>query len=139
MERSDLVDKIFNTISIFVGIAGGAVAMIFGHWDTILWALAALMTLDYVTGVIKAVYTKSVSSETGYKGILKKITILVIVALANIMQVVTGGVVAIREMVIMFYIANEGISILENVAAVSQRMPDALKNILFQLRDKNEK
>ena len=67
-----------------------------------------------------------------------KITILVIVALANIMQVVTGGVVAIREMVIMFYIANEGISILENVAAVSQKMPESLKNILLQLRDKNE-
>lgn len=113
--------------------------MIFGHWDTILWALAALMTLDYITGIIKAVYTKSVSSETGYKGILKKITILVIVALANIIQVITGGAVAMREMVIMFYIANEGISILENVAAVSQKMPAALKNILLQLRDKNGK
>lgn len=133
------MDKIFNSISVFIGIAGGITAMIFGHWDTILWALAALMTLDYITGIIKAVYTKSVSSETGYKGILKKITILVIVALANIIQVITGGAVAMREMVIMFYIANEGISILENVAAVSQKMPAALKNILLQLRDKNGK
>ena len=132
------MDKIFNSISVYIGIAGGIVAMLFGQWDTILWALAGLMALDYITGIIKAVYTRSVSSETGYKGILKKITILVIVALANITQVVTGGVVAVREMVIMFYIANEGISILENVAAVSQKMPPALKNILLQLRDKNE-
>ena len=132
------MDKIFNGISIITGLAGGLIASLFGAWDKILWALVVLMVLDYVTGVIKAVYTKSVSSETGYKGILKKITILVIVALANIMQVVTGGVVAIREIVIMFYIANEGISILENVAAVSTKMPQALKDILLQLRGDND-
>lgn len=132
------MEKIFNAVSVYFGIAGGIVALLFGQWDTILWALVAIMALDYITGIIKAVYTKSVSSEIGYKGILKKITILVIVALANIMQILTGGVVAIREIVIMFYIANEGISILENVAAVSQKMPESLKNILLQLRDKNE-
>lgn len=132
------MEKIFNAISVYFGIAGGIVALLFGQWDTILWALIAFIALDYVTGIIKAIYTKSVSSETGYKGILKKITILVIVAVANIIQVLTGGIVAIREIVIMFYIANEGISILENVAAVSQKMPESLKNILLQLRDKNE-
>ncbi len=132
------MEKLFNVISIFFGIAGGAVASIFGKWDTVLAALIVIMALDYVTGVIKAVYTKTVSSEIGYKGILKKITVLVVVALANIMQVLTGGAVAIRETVLMFYIANEGISILENIASVSTKMPDSVKNILLQLRDKND-
>ena len=84
--------------------------------------------------MIKAVYQKKVSSEIGYKGILKKICILVTVALANVIQSLVGTA-ALRETVIMFYIANEAISILENVAAVSQKMPEELKNILLQLRN----
>lgn len=132
------MDKIFNSVSVIIGIAGGVFAGILGARNTILWALLIIMALDYITGVIKSVYTKTVSSETGFRGILKKITVLVIVALANIMQVITGGKVPIRETVIMFYVANEGISILENVAAVSEKMPPALKDILLQLRDKSE-
>ena len=132
------MDKIFNAVSVFIGVAGGILAGIFGQWNTALWALVILMAMDYITGIIKAVYIKKLSSEEGYKGILKKITILVIVALANRVQVITGGVAAVREIVIMFYIANEGISVLENVAAVSTKMPAALKNILLQLRDRND-
>ena len=56
------------------------------------------------------------------------------VALANVIQSLVGTA-ALRETVIMFYIANEAISILENVAAVSQKMPEELKNILLQLRN----
>ena len=93
---------------------------------------------DYVTGIIKAVYTKTVSSETGYKGILKKIVILVVVALANTVTNLTGGNMAVREVVIMFYIANEGISVLENAAAVSPNMPQKLKDILLQIRGNDD-
>lgn len=132
------MDKIFNAVSVFIGVAGGILAGIFGQWDTALRALVILMAMDYITGIIKAIYIKKLSSEEGYKGILKKITILVIVALANVVQVITGGAAAVREIVIMFYIANEGISVLENVAAVSTKMPAALKNILLQLRDRND-
>ncbi len=132
------MDKIFNAVSVFIGVAGGILAGIFGQWNTALWALVILMAMDYITGIIKAIYIKKLSSEEGYKGILKKITILVIVALANVVQVITGSAAAVREIVIMFYIANEGISVLENVAAVSTKMPAALKNILLQLRDRND-
>ena len=128
------MDKLFNTASVIAGVAGGAAAAMFGAWDKTLLALAAVMVMDYVTGVIKAVYQKKVSSEIGYKGILKKICILVTVALANVIQSLVGTA-ALRETVIMFYIANEAISILENVAAVSQKMPEELKNILLQLRN----
>ena len=124
------MDKIFNWTSTVIGIVGG--------WDSILWALLVIMVLDYLTGVIKAVYTKNVSSEVGFKGLLKKITILIIVALSNVLQQITGDNVAIREIVIMFYIANEGISVLENVAVIYPRMPQKLKDILLQLRGEDD-
>ncbi len=128
------MDKIFNTASIIIGIAGGIAAALFGAWDKLLSTLVILMALDYATGVIKAVYEKRLSSEIGFNGLLKKITVLIVVALANIIEGFTGGTTAIREIVIAFYIANEGISILENAAAVLPIMPDGLKNVLLQLR-----
>ena len=114
------------------------ITAIFGQWDSILWALLVIMVLDYLTGIIKAIYTKTMSSEIGFKGLLKKITILIIVALSNVLQQITGDNVAIREIVIMFYIANEGISVLENVAVIYPRMPQKLKDILLQLRGEDD-
>ncbi len=128
------MEKIFNAVSIAAGISGGIAAAVFGVCDKLLWALLAVMALDYITGVIKGVYTKTLSSELGFKGLLKKVEILIIVALANIIQTIIGENIAIREIVLMFYIANEGISILENVTAVSPRIPDKLKEILLQIR-----
>ena len=131
------MDKIFNITSIITGIAGGIIASLFGAWNTLLWALIIIMVLDYASGLIKAVYTGTMSSKIGFKGLLKKVTILVIVALANVVQQLTGDNVAIREIVIVFYIANEGISVLENAAVVLPNMPDRLKDILLQLRGDN--
>ena len=133
------MDKLFNSISIITGVVSGVVAALFGSYDKVMCTLVILMVLDYIAGVIKAVYTKSLSSEIGFKGLLKKIAMLVIVALANTIQNLMGGNVAVREIVIMFYIANEGISILENAAVILPQMPDKLKDILLQLRgDNNE-
>lgn len=131
------MDRIFNWTSTVIGIVGGYFAAIFGQWDSILWALLVIMVLDCLTGVIKAIYTKTMSSEIGFKGLLKKITILIIVALSNVLQQITGDNVAIREIVIMFYVANEGISVLENVAVIYPQMPKAIKDILLQIRDSN--
>lgn len=133
------MDKLFNSISIITGVVGGVVAALFGSYDKVMCTLVILMVLDYIAGVIKAVYTKSLSSEIGFKGLLKKIAMLVIVALANTIQNLMGGNIAVREIVIMFYIANEGISILENAAVILPQMPEKLKDILLQLRgDNNE-
>lgn len=133
------MDKIFNIYSIIVGIAGGIIAAIFGAWDGLLLTLLIVMALDYISGVVKAFYTKTVSSGIGFRGLLKKIIILVIVALANQIQVLTGGNMAVREIVIFFFIANEGISILENAAVIYPKMPQPLKDVLLQLRGDNDK
>lgn len=131
------MDKIFNGMSVITAMAGGIIAVLFGAWDKLLYTLMILMVLDYALGIIKAVYTKTLSSEIGFKGLLKKIAMLVIVALANTIQNLMGGNVVVREIVIMFYIANEGISILENAAVILPQMPDKLKDILLQLRGDN--
>ena len=132
------MNKVFNAASVILGMAGGMAAKIFGAWDTVLGALLVIMVLDYITGVIKAVYQKKLSSEAGYKGILRKITVLVVVALANVVQNITGSAAPLREMVIMFYIANEGISVLENAAEILPIMPNGLKDVLLQIREREQ-
>lgn len=132
------MEKLFNTFSIVIGIVGGVIIKLMGGFDTALWVLIAMMVLDYVSGIIKAVYQKRLSSRIGLNGILKKTTALLVVAAGNLVQEITG-IGAVREMVIMFYIANEGISLLENTAAVSNVIPQSLREVLLQLRgDSNE-
>lgn len=67
------MDKIFNWTSTVIGIVGGYFAAIFGRWDSILWALLVIMVLDCLTGVIKAIYTKTMSSEIGLKDYSKRL------------------------------------------------------------------
>ncbi|MCH5210695.1 MAG: phage holin family protein [Oscillospiraceae bacterium] len=132
------MDKIFNAISIIGGIVGGLCVNIFGGWDAMLWALAICMVLDYFSGIIKAVYNKELSSEIGFKGLLRKVAILIVVALSHVVQTFVGEKIPIREIVIVFYVVNEGISILENAAVVYPKTPEKLKEILLQLRGDND-
>ena len=84
---------------------------------------------------IKGIYNKKLSSNTGWHGLLKKVSTLCVVALAHVVQHLLGDSVAIRDIVIMFYVANEGLSILENVAEVSMVIPEQLREVLMQLRE----
>lgn len=130
------MDKLFNWISVVIGIFGGAFAWAFGAWDKLLCALITLIILDYITGLLKGWYTKRLSSEIGFKGIAKKIVILVMVVTANVLQTVIGDKIMLREIVIMFFIANEGLSLLENCAEINGGggIPPKLKAVLLQLR-----
>ena len=128
------MEKIFNWISIVAGLVGGIIANALGGFDGIMIALISVVVLDYLTGVVKAIYTKKLSSEIGFKGIAKKILILLIVALACAIQNIIDSSIPAREIVIMFYIANEGLSVLENCAELIP-VPEKLKSILLQLRN----
>lgn len=132
------MEKIFNTISFVFGVIGGFIAKWLGGWDALLITIVALAVLDYVTGVIKGIYKKQLSSEIGYKGLLKKIVMFIVIAVAFIIQRLISDVIPLREVVIMFYVCNEALSLLEN-AAEFVPIPDKLKNTLLQLRDKNNK
>ena len=88
---------------------------LFGGMDGLLISLIVLIVLDYVTGVVAAALRHELSSEVGAWGIAKKVFMLAIVAVANIMDVcVVGDGHALRTVVVIFYISNEGISLLEN-------------------------
>lgn len=129
------MDKLFNTVSVVIGIVGGFVSYAFGAFDLMLKILIAIMAIDYVTGIIKAAYNKELSSYTGWRGLLKKVATLCVVALAHLLQMLLGDNVGIRDIVIMFYIANEGLSVLENVSAVVPVIPEPLRDVLVQLRE----
>lgn len=129
--------KYFNHISIIVGIVGGCIARWLGGWDMLLKTIVFLAVMDYATGVIKGLYTKTLSSDIGFKGLLKKIVMFIVIAVAFSIQTLMNDVVALREIVIMFYICNEALSLLEN-AAMFIPIPDKLKDVLLQLRDEKK-
>lgn len=131
------MEKLFNVYSVVTAVVGGILAQLFGGFDVLLKVLLVMIVLDYITGIIKGIYNKRLSSEIGWKGLLKKIITLIIVVMANVLQIAIGDTIPLREVVIMFYIANEGISLLENAADVIP-LPEQLKNTLLQLR-RNER
>ena len=125
--------------------AAGAVAGLFGGWDTMLMVLLGCMIIDYITGWIVAIMGKSRKSETGHLdsnigfiGILRKCLILLMVLLGAMLDRAVGQQNVFRSMVIFFYIANEGLSILENLALSGVPFPQGMKKTLEQLRDKND-
>lgn len=130
------MDKIFNWISVAFGMVGGCLTYWLGGWDMLLKTIVFLAVADYITGWIKGIYNRQLSSEIGFKGLLKKTVMFIVIAVAFVIQGLMGGAVPLREIVIMFYIANEGLSLLEN-AAVFIPIPDKLKDVLLQLRDKD--
>ena len=118
-----------------IGAAIAALAtFLWGHPDSWLLALIALVTLDYITGIVAAVLEKKLSSRAGFHGILKKLLLFVVVAVAHIIDTATGLGGVLRSAVIGFLAANEGISILENSARCGLPVPKKLLEILEQLR-----
>ena len=101
--------------------------------------LAVLMALDYLSGVLCAVLDRKLSSAVGFKGICKKVLILMLVGAANVLDVhVMGGGGALRGAVVCFYLGNEGLSVLENAAHAGLPVPDKLREALAQLHGRKE-
>ena len=114
------MEKMFNFISVIGGLVGGFIVSLFGGWDVMLYTILLFAILDYFTGILKAVYKKELSSAIGFKGIVKKIMVFVVIAVAYNVQRMTGDTIPLREIVIVFFICNEALSILENAAAVKR-------------------
>lgn len=108
------------------------VAQVF--WDTtdkFLYALILLIILDYLTGVCVAVHQKKLSSEIGAKGIAKKVGILILVSMTHIADTfLFDSISPPQSMTATFYIANEGISIIENVGKLNLPLPEKIKELL---------
>lgn len=125
---------------------GGAIAGMLGGWDPLLRVLVTLMAADYITGLLVAVMGKSakteyggLSSKVGAMGLARKGLMLMVVLVAALMDSVMGtGSAMCRDAACWFYIANEGISILENVGLAGAPYPAKLKELLGQKQEEGE-
>lgn len=104
------MERYLNTITMLLSIFGGIVVRLLGGLDQLLDVFLFLIIVDFITGWIKAIATKELSSRIGMLGIAKKVTMLFVVAVAVRVEKVVGNNLPIREMVLIFYIANEGLS-----------------------------
>ena len=129
------MDKIF---SIIMANVATVFIYIFEGIDVALICLLIAIIIDYISGIIKAFVTKQLSSQIGLKGILKKVGILCVVALAVLVDRITGETGAIRTLVIYYFVANEGLSIIENIAAAGIPIPASLKKALKAIRKENK-
>ena len=128
-------DVLKSIVSGIIGIAG----FLIGEFDGLYKALLALIIADYITGVIVAIVKKQLSSEVGAKGIAKKILMLIVVAVANVLDVqIIGGGAGLRNITIIFYAANEVISLLENTGKLGLPYPPKLLDALEQLKNKEK-
>ena len=135
--RNFSIDIVWAKIQMAVAAIGGWLGYFLGGMDGLMIALVVFMALDYITGLMCAVIDKKLSSTVGFKGICKKVLILMLVGVAHIIDlhvVDTGS--ALRGAVICFYMSNEGLSLLENAAHIGLPIPDKLRDILIQLHDK---
>ena len=125
-----------NEIRVTAAIIGTALSQWLGGFDGLIETLIVFVIVDYVTGIFAAIIEKNLSSEFGFKGLLRKVLIFVLVGVANVVdeKLLSVGDELLRTAVIFFYISNEGISILENVTRLGLPVPDKLKDILLQLK-----
>ena len=119
---------------------GGLIGSFLGGVDGLIYALVVVVIFDYITGVILAIINHRLSSEIGFRGIAKKVLIFVLVGIGHIFDLhVIGTGSVLRAVVIAFYLANEGLSVLENAANIGLPIPKKLKQFLEQLAEEDEK
>lgn len=109
-----------------------------GGFDVAIQSLLIVMVVDYLTGFTSAIYNKNLSSKIGFKGILKKFSYLCVVALSVVIDNLTGQNGLIRTLVIYFFVANDGLSIIENMAEMNIKLPQKLIDCLEQIKKKGE-
>ena len=128
-----------SQIKFISAIIGGWLGWFLGSLDGFLYTLIALVIVDYITGVVAAGLRHELSSEVGFTGIAKKIMVFAIVGVANVLDhhILQQGSV-LRTMAIFFYVANEGMSIVENADRIGIAVPQPLRRILKQLKEDNE-
>lgn len=139
------MDQIWKNIVRMAAAAGGAIAGALGGWDAILRVLLAMMVVDYISGIMVAVMGKSqkteyggLSSKVGFVGLLKKGMMLLVVLIATFLDEAMGMAIC-RDAACWFYIANEGLSILENLSLVGVPFPEQIKALLGQkLNESNQ-
>lgn len=117
---------------------GTILYFLFGEFDIALQCLLVFIVLDYISGLIKAIINRELSSKIGFQGILKKVGFLIIVAVGVLVDRITGGSGAVRSLVIYYFVANEGLSIIENLGQAGLPIPKSIKNTLKMLKNQGD-
>lgn len=125
-----------NEIRLAAAIVGAALSKWVGGFDGLIETLIVFVIVDYVTGVSCAIVEHNLSSDFGFKGILRKILIFAMIGVANAIDenILNGTDDLLRTAVIFFYLSNEGISILENVARLGLPIPDKLRDFFMNIK-----
>lgn len=133
------MECISTKFKIIIMVLGSLFTWLFEAWDTPLIVLIVFMIIDYLMGVTKGYVNKDLSSRVGLKGIARKGVIFAILIVAVMLdRLLNTGNWLFRSLVCYFYIANEGISILENASELGVPIPSKIKDALIQLRDDKE-
>ena len=132
------VEKYLSPASLIASTIGGSIVSLLGGWDLLLETIILLIVIDYGSGILKGIYKRKLSSAIGFKGIVKKIMMLLVIALAYAIQKMFGSSIPIREISISLFIGNESLSILENAAACDLPIPKSLKEVLIQVKKEYE-
>lgn len=130
MERMDMM------IRWGAAVFGGLTSFLFGGWSSLLSALVLFVVIDYVTGMLAAGKEGKLSSQVGRWGIVRKVAIFLVVAVAYHVDRVLGDGTVIRDAVICFYLANELLSILENAGRLGLPVPSFIRQAAEVLREK---
>ena len=140
----------WKKLSEFFAAIGGAIASFFVTMPPLVWILIAVMSIDYVTGLICGAMGKSKKTETGYlasheawKGLMKKALILLVVLLSNLLDIAVSNGAGITFEAVMgatclWFIASEGLSVLENGASMGVPVPKILLKLLEIMREKGD-
>lgn len=123
------MEKLF----IILATTSAGLSFIIGDWGISLTVLFIFMVIDILTGVMKVLVTKEVDSKIGYKGFIRKAGIMLVIIIANLLDLLTGSEFLFRSMAILFYIGLESLSIIENLGKIGVPLPQAIKKYLQQL------
>ncbi len=122
-----------------IAAVGTVATYLWGGWDAVLLALVVLASLDYVSGVVAAWHRRELDSRIGARGIARKVGMFVVVAVASIIDQTGGlGEPILRTVAIWWYLANEALSIVENLGEVGVPIPEQIRTALAILRDKQD-
>ena len=123
-----------NVISVILT----TIVYLLGGIDIALQSLLIVIVIDYLTGIASAIYNKELSSKVGFKGVIKKFCYLLVVALSVVIDNLLGQSGLIRSLVIYFFVANDGLSIIENMAEMNVKLPQKLIDVLEKIKKKGE-
>lgn len=128
----EFICSLLSTIGyLFIYLVGG--------WDVALQCLVIAIALDYISGLMKAYINKTLSSRIGMRGLIKKVGLLIIVMVGTLVDRTTGNTGAVRTLVIYYFVANEGLSILENLGQAGIPIPQSIKKALKALKNQEVK